>query len=265
LYQSYERFKLLKRRCPNHRICGAELMYIFINGMKQKQRMFLDASAGGTVQNKTPTEVEELIQNMCQNQYNKIEDDEEILVEQLEGKARKEQLEQINKLHKEEDLRKVKQSEEQKIRAARLEIMMIQLTKVIGEHMQSTKAEIQHLAKEVSNINEEQSKAIELRNRKVDIVEKPRKDRAGTHPTKETHDIENVVEEELDEMIEHTTEKEPTVHDSPRSASIPPPAYTTEKSPAIVAPYPVKYGKKEIIKEQNRKFEGYLTQMEINV
>ncbi|MCI38288.1 hypothetical protein A2U01_0059516, partial [Trifolium medium] len=31
LYQSHERFKLLKRRCPNHQICAAELMHIFTN------------------------------------------------------------------------------------------------------------------------------------------------------------------------------------------------------------------------------------------
>ncbi|MCI69416.1 hypothetical protein A2U01_0090678, partial [Trifolium medium] len=57
---------------------------------------------------------------MCQNQYHKIEDDEEILPEQLEGKERKEQLERINKLQKKEDVQKEKQPEEQKTQAARL-------------------------------------------------------------------------------------------------------------------------------------------------
>ncbi|MCI58562.1 hypothetical protein A2U01_0079817, partial [Trifolium medium] len=31
---------------------------------------------------------------------------------------------------------------------------------------------------------------------------------------------------------------------------------TTEEPQAIIAPYPPKYEKKEIIKEQNKKFEG---------
>ncbi|MCI11720.1 hypothetical protein A2U01_0032822, partial [Trifolium medium] len=174
--------------------------------------MFLDASAGGSVQNKTPTEVEELIQNMCQNQYNKVENDEEIL-EQLEEKEQKEQ--RINTLQKEEDLQKEKQFEEQKTQAAWLEVMMIQLTKVIGEHMQSARAEMQHLAREVSSIKEEQSKAIELRNRKVDIAEKPKEDKkskaseAGDNPTKETIEEEDAVE------------KEPTAHKG--SQPTPPP------------------------------------------
>jgi hypothetical protein len=36
LHQSLERFKLYKRRCPNHMICAAELMHIIVNSMKTK-------------------------------------------------------------------------------------------------------------------------------------------------------------------------------------------------------------------------------------
>ncbi|MCI97642.1 hypothetical protein A2U01_0118943, partial [Trifolium medium] len=54
---------------------------------------------------------------MCQNQYNKMEDDEEDLLET----KHKEQLERIKKLQEEEGLQKAKQSEEQKTQAARLE------------------------------------------------------------------------------------------------------------------------------------------------
>ncbi|MCI40437.1 hypothetical protein A2U01_0061670, partial [Trifolium medium] len=39
--------------------------------------MLLDASAGGSIKNKTPTEVEELIETMCRNEYNKEEDKDE--------------------------------------------------------------------------------------------------------------------------------------------------------------------------------------------
>ncbi|MCI38326.1 hypothetical protein A2U01_0059554, partial [Trifolium medium] len=94
-----------------------------------------------------------------------------------------------------------------------------------------------------------------LRNRKVDIAEKPKEDKkskaseAGDNPTKETIEVEE------------TAEKEPVTQKGSQPA--PPPVYP--KSQAIVAPYPPQYGKKEIIKEQNKKFEGYLTQMEINV
>ncbi|MCI01033.1 hypothetical protein A2U01_0022057 [Trifolium medium] len=67
---------MLVRRCPNHRICAAELMHIFINGMEKHQRMHLDASAGGSIQSKTPSKVEELIEIICQNEYNKHQEEE---------------------------------------------------------------------------------------------------------------------------------------------------------------------------------------------
>ena len=66
LHQSLERFKLYKRRCPNHMICAAELIHIFVNSMKTKQRMLLDASAGGSIKSKTPSEVEQLISDVKQ-------------------------------------------------------------------------------------------------------------------------------------------------------------------------------------------------------
>ncbi|MCI55352.1 hypothetical protein A2U01_0076602, partial [Trifolium medium] len=93
----------------------------------------------------------------------------------------------------------------------------------------------------VSSIKEEQTKAIELRNRKVDgaaepkEVKKSKTSKAGDNPTKETSEGNENVEEE------------PTAHDSPQSVSTPPPVYTIAKPQAIVAPYPLKYGKKEII------------------
>jgi hypothetical protein len=52
-------------------------MQIFVNSMSVKYRMLLDASAEGTIKNKTPAEVEELIETMCRNEYNKTEDIDE--------------------------------------------------------------------------------------------------------------------------------------------------------------------------------------------
>jgi hypothetical protein len=45
--------------------------------MSISQRRLLDASAGGTIKNKTPADVEELIETMCRNEYNKTEDIDE--------------------------------------------------------------------------------------------------------------------------------------------------------------------------------------------
>jgi hypothetical protein len=60
-------------------------MQIFVNSMSVKYRMLLDASAEGTIKNKTPAEVEELIEMMSRNEYNKAEDIDErdILLEKM--------------------------------------------------------------------------------------------------------------------------------------------------------------------------------------
>jgi hypothetical protein len=58
-------------------MCATELMQIFVNSMSISQRRLLDASAGGTIKNKTLAEVEELIETMCRNEYNKTEDIDE--------------------------------------------------------------------------------------------------------------------------------------------------------------------------------------------
>ncbi|MCH94727.1 retrotransposon gag protein, partial [Trifolium medium] len=70
LYEAYERFKLLKRKCPNHNIDAMDQMQIFTGGMKIQHRMLLDVSAGRSIKNKTGEEVKELIEKICQNEYN---------------------------------------------------------------------------------------------------------------------------------------------------------------------------------------------------
>ncbi|MCI52721.1 hypothetical protein A2U01_0073967, partial [Trifolium medium] len=94
--------------------------------------------------------------------------------------------------------------------------------------MQSARAEIQHLAKEVSSIKEEQTKAIELRNRRVEGAAKPKEvtnsktSEEGENPTKATNEEDENVEEE------------PTIHNSPKAVSTSPPVNTTAKPQAIV-------------------------------
>ncbi|PNY00101.1 hypothetical protein L195_g023376 [Trifolium pratense] len=70
LGEAYERFNLLKRKCPNHSLDTMELMQIFTGGMRIQHKMHLDASAGGSINAKTASEVKELIEQMCQNEYN---------------------------------------------------------------------------------------------------------------------------------------------------------------------------------------------------
>ncbi|GAU24177.1 hypothetical protein TSUD_84120 [Trifolium subterraneum] len=70
LCEAYERFKLLKRKCPNHIIDVMEHMQIFTGCMKIQHMMHLDASAGGSIKMKTEEEARQLIEQMCQNEYN---------------------------------------------------------------------------------------------------------------------------------------------------------------------------------------------------
>ncbi|MCI56753.1 hypothetical protein A2U01_0078004, partial [Trifolium medium] len=87
---------------------------------------------------------------------------------------------------------------------------------------------------------EEQARTIELRNRKVEVVEKQKRDRknseAANRPAKEA--LENASEEEPGKRIELTAEDEPAVKGNPKSTPIQPDVYTTEKPQTVVAPYP---------------------------
>ncbi|WJX12551.1 hypothetical protein P8452_03041 [Trifolium repens] len=74
LCEAYERFKLLMRRCPNHSISAMEQMQLFTARMKMQHRIILDASAGGSIKVKTYAETKDLVEQMCQNEYNMSHD-----------------------------------------------------------------------------------------------------------------------------------------------------------------------------------------------
>ena len=69
LYDAWERFNLLLKRCPNHEFSNKQYLQIFTEGLTHNNRMFLDASAGGSLKNKTDHEVQALIENMANNEY----------------------------------------------------------------------------------------------------------------------------------------------------------------------------------------------------
>lgn len=69
LYDAWERFNLLLKRCPNHELTEKQYLQIFTEGLTYNNRMFLDASAGGSFKNKTDHEVLELIETMASNEY----------------------------------------------------------------------------------------------------------------------------------------------------------------------------------------------------
>jgi hypothetical protein len=69
LYDAWERFNLLLKRCPNHEFTDKQYLQIFTEGLTHNNRMFLDASAGGSLKSKTNHEVQALIESMAENEY----------------------------------------------------------------------------------------------------------------------------------------------------------------------------------------------------
>jgi len=69
LYDAWERFTFMLKRCPNHELTEKQYLQIFTEGLTHNIRMFLDASAGGSLKNKTDHEVQDLIESMAQNEY----------------------------------------------------------------------------------------------------------------------------------------------------------------------------------------------------
>jgi hypothetical protein len=69
LYDAWERFNLLLKRCPNHEFSDKQYLQIFTEGLTHNTRMFLDASAGGSLKSKTDHEAQALIENMAANEY----------------------------------------------------------------------------------------------------------------------------------------------------------------------------------------------------
>ncbi|KAG9444571.1 hypothetical protein H6P81_015911 [Aristolochia fimbriata] len=67
--KTWERFKELLRKCPNHEIPRWMQMEIFYHGITVSTQSLIDVAAGGTMNKKTPNEVYELIEEMASNIY----------------------------------------------------------------------------------------------------------------------------------------------------------------------------------------------------
>ncbi|KAK6160738.1 hypothetical protein DH2020_004119 [Rehmannia glutinosa] len=69
LYEAWERFKELLRRCPQHGYADWQKVQYFYNGMNGHSRTIIDAAAGGTLMAKTPSEAMLLLEEMAANSY----------------------------------------------------------------------------------------------------------------------------------------------------------------------------------------------------
>lgn len=69
LYDAWEHFKDLIRRCPHHVIPEWLKVQTFYNGLNNTIRSMIDASASGSLNTKTLEKAKALIENMAANNY----------------------------------------------------------------------------------------------------------------------------------------------------------------------------------------------------
>ncbi|KAG8501006.1 hypothetical protein CXB51_003044 [Gossypium anomalum] len=69
LYDAWERYKDLLRKCPHYGLPLWLQVQTFHNGLNPSTRLMIDVAAGGTINNKTPEEAYEFIEEMSLNNY----------------------------------------------------------------------------------------------------------------------------------------------------------------------------------------------------
>ncbi|KAG8501049.1 hypothetical protein CXB51_003148 [Gossypium anomalum] len=69
LYEAWERFKELLRKCPHHGIPHCIQLETFYNGLNTQTRMVVDASANGAILSKSYNEAYEIIERIASNSY----------------------------------------------------------------------------------------------------------------------------------------------------------------------------------------------------
>ncbi|KAK5833771.1 hypothetical protein PVK06_017629 [Gossypium arboreum] len=69
LYDTWERYKDLLRRCPHHGLLLWLQVQTFYNGVNPSTRQMIDTTTGGTINNKTPEYAYEFIDEMSLNNY----------------------------------------------------------------------------------------------------------------------------------------------------------------------------------------------------
>jgi len=67
LFETWDRFKELLRRCPQHGFPEWIIIHTFYKGLNPSTKQLLDAAAGGTLGSKTPSKARNLIEEMAMN------------------------------------------------------------------------------------------------------------------------------------------------------------------------------------------------------
>ena len=69
LYEAWERYKELMRKCPHHGLPVWFQVQTFYNGLMGNVQTMVDVASGGALQNKTPEEAYELLEVLASNNY----------------------------------------------------------------------------------------------------------------------------------------------------------------------------------------------------
>ena len=69
MYEIWEQFRELLRRCPHHGLFNWLIVQNFYNGLSFSTKMTIDAAAGGALTGKSPEEAQSLIEEMTANNY----------------------------------------------------------------------------------------------------------------------------------------------------------------------------------------------------
>ena len=85
LYEAWERFKDLVRRCPHHGLPEWLVVQTFYQGISPQTRLSLDAAANGSLMNKTHQEAMDLIEDMALNNFQWGGNDTRVVRKQMGG------------------------------------------------------------------------------------------------------------------------------------------------------------------------------------
>nr|XP_027083430.1 uncharacterized protein LOC113705711 [Coffea arabica] len=112
LYEYWERYKNLLRRCPQHQISDQLIIQYFYEGLIFRDRSIIDAASGGALVNKTPQEARELIEGMAENsqQFSTREDVPIRRVNEVETSSIQQQLNELTAFVRQQAVRNASQA-----------------------------------------------------------------------------------------------------------------------------------------------------------
>ena len=69
MYEAWERYKDLLRKCPHHELLDWLQIQTFYNGLRLEHRAMLDATARGSLMRRTPEDAYGLLEDMALNAF----------------------------------------------------------------------------------------------------------------------------------------------------------------------------------------------------